>query len=257
MPQVCIPDRLHHPAVESAGQQGDYSAQRKHPVFFVDLPSHTLSMTIGWLDPGQSSNMHRHTYETILYVLEGSGGRKSRGAESTGTSAMPFTFPFGPGTGTPTPARAGHATWPAKMPRCCKTLAASRLREEAKKSAMVRRQGGQIMTGTFRFTASSPTHQSLDASGTIDLEKLEETCPPPGRLRRTGIAPLGSAGILPYLSDEEREGVAETTVKPWRGAFPRSSGFRRSPPSGQYITPDSPSGQEPRRSCSSRCLTGS
>jgi len=68
---VRIPDRLHHPDVEAAGKHGDYSAQRKHPVFFVDLPSHTISMTIGWLDPGQSSNMHRHTYETILYVLEG------------------------------------------------------------------------------------------------------------------------------------------------------------------------------------------
>ncbi|HTU27356.1 MAG TPA: cupin domain-containing protein [Pirellulales bacterium] len=73
MPQVRIPDRLHHPAVEAAGKHGDYSAERKHPVFFVDLPTHTISLTIGWLDPGQSSNMHRHTYETVLYVLEGTG----------------------------------------------------------------------------------------------------------------------------------------------------------------------------------------
>ena len=79
MPHVRIPERLHHPGVESAGKQGDYSAQRKHPVFFVDLPSHTLSVTIGWLDPGQSSNMHRHTYETILYILEGSGHTEVEG----------------------------------------------------------------------------------------------------------------------------------------------------------------------------------
>lgn len=72
-PHVIIPDRLIHEGVESAGKQGDYSKERKHPVFFVDLPSKTLSLTIGWLDPEQSSNMHRHTYETILYVLEGSG----------------------------------------------------------------------------------------------------------------------------------------------------------------------------------------
>lgn len=78
-PHVRIPDRLHHPAVEAAGKHGDYSAQRKHPVFFVDLPSHTISMTIGWLDPGQSSNMHRHTYETILYVLEGTGYTEVQG----------------------------------------------------------------------------------------------------------------------------------------------------------------------------------
>jgi quercetin dioxygenase-like cupin family protein len=72
-PRVRIPDRLHHPAVEAAGKQDDYSAERKHPVFFVDLPTHSLSMTIGWLDSGQSSNRHRHTYETVLYVLEGKG----------------------------------------------------------------------------------------------------------------------------------------------------------------------------------------
>ena len=35
-----------------------------------------------------------------------------------------------------------------------------------------------------------------------------------------GIAPLGSAGILPYLSDEEREIVAETTVKHVAGRVP-------------------------------------
>ncbi|MGZ8244371.1 cupin domain-containing protein, partial [Methylomagnum sp.] len=50
-----------------------YSAERKHPVFFVDLPSHAISVTIGGLLPGGSSNRHRHTYETILYVLEGRG----------------------------------------------------------------------------------------------------------------------------------------------------------------------------------------
>jgi quercetin dioxygenase-like cupin family protein len=72
-PRVHMPDRLHHPNVEAAGKHADYSAQRKHPVFFVDLPTHSISMTIGWLDPGQSSNMHRHTYETVLYILEGTG----------------------------------------------------------------------------------------------------------------------------------------------------------------------------------------
>ena len=72
-PHVFMPDKLIHEGVEAAGKQGDYSKERKHPVFFVDLPSKTISLTIGWLDPEQSSNMHRHTYETILYVLEGEG----------------------------------------------------------------------------------------------------------------------------------------------------------------------------------------
>lgn len=72
-PSVNLPDRLSHPHVENAGHHDAYSSERKHPVFFVDLPSKCLSMTIGWLDTDQSSNMHRHTYETILYVLEGEG----------------------------------------------------------------------------------------------------------------------------------------------------------------------------------------
>lgn len=72
-PVVQLPERLAHPNVEDVGQHDEYSKERKHPVFFVDLPSKCLSMTIGWLDPAQSSNMHRHTYETILYVLEGEG----------------------------------------------------------------------------------------------------------------------------------------------------------------------------------------
>jgi mannose-6-phosphate isomerase-like protein (cupin superfamily) len=72
-PRVVLPEKIIHRQVESAGEQDEYSKERKHPVFFVDLPSRCISMTIGWLDPGQSSNRHRHTYETVLYVLEGEG----------------------------------------------------------------------------------------------------------------------------------------------------------------------------------------
>jgi quercetin dioxygenase-like cupin family protein len=78
-PHVIIPEKLIHEGVESAGKQDDFSKERKHPVFFVDLPSKCLSLTIGWLDPEQSSNMHRHTYETILYVLEGEGYSQVQG----------------------------------------------------------------------------------------------------------------------------------------------------------------------------------
>lgn len=70
---VVLPDRLAHRAVEADGGQSAYSAERKHPVAFVDLPSHAISMTIGGLNPGGRSNRHRHTYETILFVLEGRG----------------------------------------------------------------------------------------------------------------------------------------------------------------------------------------
>jgi quercetin dioxygenase-like cupin family protein len=75
-PHVVMPDKLIHANVESDEKRGEYSKERKHPVYFVDLPSKCLSMTIGWLEPGQSSNRHRHTYETILYILEGEGCSK-------------------------------------------------------------------------------------------------------------------------------------------------------------------------------------
>ena len=71
--QVHMPERLSHPDVEKGDISGGFSAERKHPVHIVDLPSHALSMTIGRLNPGGRSGRHRHTYETILYVLEGRG----------------------------------------------------------------------------------------------------------------------------------------------------------------------------------------
>ena len=70
---VNLPDKLIHKAVEADGVKQTYSEDRKHPVYFVDLPSHSVSVTLGGLLPGGSSNRHRHTYETILYVLEGCG----------------------------------------------------------------------------------------------------------------------------------------------------------------------------------------
>jgi 4-hydroxy-tetrahydrodipicolinate synthase len=35
-----------------------------------------------------------------------------------------------------------------------------------------------------------------------------------------GIAPLGSTGVLPYLSDEEKEAVTEATIKQVNGRIP-------------------------------------
>jgi gentisate 1,2-dioxygenase len=62
-----------HRAVEKTSRDEPFSRERKHPVWVVDLPSRVLSMTIGGLEPGQTTSKHRHTYETILYVLEGEG----------------------------------------------------------------------------------------------------------------------------------------------------------------------------------------
>ena len=71
--RVELPEKLVHRQVERTSRDDRFSRERKHPVFVVDLPSRVLSMTIGGLEPGQVTNKHRHTYETILYVLEGEG----------------------------------------------------------------------------------------------------------------------------------------------------------------------------------------
>lgn len=68
-----VPDKLLHRDVEGTNIDRTFSSERRHDVFVVDLPSRTISMTIGGLDPGQTTSRHRHNYETILYVLEGRG----------------------------------------------------------------------------------------------------------------------------------------------------------------------------------------
>lgn len=72
-PTFVKPTHVIHKNVENEGVHNQFSEERKHPVFFVDLPSKNVSMTIGGLLPAQKTNRHRHTYETILYVLEGKG----------------------------------------------------------------------------------------------------------------------------------------------------------------------------------------
>lgn len=72
-PKVEIPEKLIHENVEQAGVHDQFSSERKHPVFLIDLPSKNVSVTIGGLLPDQVTNRHRHTYETLLYVVEGAG----------------------------------------------------------------------------------------------------------------------------------------------------------------------------------------
>jgi quercetin dioxygenase-like cupin family protein len=72
-PTYVKPSHVIHKNVENAGVHNQFSEERKHPVFFVDLPSKNVSMTIGGLLPGQKTHLHRHTYETVLYVIEGKG----------------------------------------------------------------------------------------------------------------------------------------------------------------------------------------
>ena len=56
----------------NAGSEA-FSSERRHPVRLVNLPSVTLSMSIGRLLRNQASRRHRHNYETLLYICEGQG----------------------------------------------------------------------------------------------------------------------------------------------------------------------------------------
>lgn len=70
-----VPNKLIHRDVagnRDAGSQ-QFTDERNHPVNIVDLPALTMSMTLGGLLPGQLTNRHRHSYETVLYVIEGAG----------------------------------------------------------------------------------------------------------------------------------------------------------------------------------------
>lgn len=73
-----LPDKLIHKNVldHDTATGSEFSKERQHLVRIVDLPSKVMSMTIGGLEPGQSSRLHRHNYETLIYILEGTG--KSR-----------------------------------------------------------------------------------------------------------------------------------------------------------------------------------
>ena len=68
-----MPDRLAHTNIEDGDVDSAFSNERKHPLHSIDLPSNSISMTIGGLLPGDRSGRHRHTYETIAYILEGTG----------------------------------------------------------------------------------------------------------------------------------------------------------------------------------------
>ncbi len=69
------PQRLLHPGVlqGAVDRNDDFSNERRHLVRMVDLPSRTLSMTIGGLAGGEATRRHRHNYETIIYVIKGAG----------------------------------------------------------------------------------------------------------------------------------------------------------------------------------------
>lgn len=74
-PRMPAANQLIHRNVLGTGVATDpcFSEARRHLVRTVDLPSVALSMTLGGLKPGQATRKHRHSYETIIYVLQGRG----------------------------------------------------------------------------------------------------------------------------------------------------------------------------------------
>lgn len=70
-----IPHKLKHESVVKnlENPNDDFSKERKHKVNVVDLPTKTISVTIGHLECGQSTRLHRHNYETVIYITEGVG----------------------------------------------------------------------------------------------------------------------------------------------------------------------------------------
>ncbi len=90
-----LPERLLHADVLNSrgSQDGAFSEERRHLVRMVDLPSRTLSVTIGGLSPGQATRMHRHNYETIIYVLSGTGASLIEGREVPWRAGDAFYVP--------------------------------------------------------------------------------------------------------------------------------------------------------------------
>jgi mannose-6-phosphate isomerase-like protein (cupin superfamily) len=56
----------------NAGNE-QFSAERKHPVHVVGVPSDNVSMSIGGILVGGRTRRHRHTYETVVLILAGEG----------------------------------------------------------------------------------------------------------------------------------------------------------------------------------------
>ncbi len=74
--EIARPDRpVLHKNVRGTKNQANerFSADRKHPVWIVDLPSRAVSVSIGGILPGGRTRKHRHTYETIAFILKGKG----------------------------------------------------------------------------------------------------------------------------------------------------------------------------------------
>ncbi|MDA3136839.1 cupin domain-containing protein [Pseudomonas syringae] len=65
---IQLPRRLLHTAVDNESR--NTNIEENHT---VDLPAQTMRMALKKLAPNEKTRLHRHNYETIIYVLTGSG----------------------------------------------------------------------------------------------------------------------------------------------------------------------------------------
>ena len=69
-----------YPLVHKAPHLDLYQdSDRKHPGRDVDLPLRTVQLHIGKLEPGQSTNLHKHHNEAAIYIIEGTGYSEIQG----------------------------------------------------------------------------------------------------------------------------------------------------------------------------------
>ena len=60
----------------------------------------------------------------------------------------------------------------------------------------------------------------FSADGTVDIAKYKELLERMVKAGVHAVAPLGSAGVLPYLSDQERQLIVEATMEQVNGRIP-------------------------------------
>jgi gentisate 1,2-dioxygenase len=69
---VKMPDKVIVRQLEKQ-KNSAYSEERQCSVSISDIPSYTIGVDITTIDPSSNDRKHRHSYETMIFVLEGRG----------------------------------------------------------------------------------------------------------------------------------------------------------------------------------------
>ena len=68
--KVKMPDKVIVQQLETQ-KNSAYSEERQCSVSVSDIPSYTIGVDITAIGPNSNDRKHRHSYETVIYVLEG------------------------------------------------------------------------------------------------------------------------------------------------------------------------------------------